>query len=107
MPMSPEDRRELELLKAEIGYDDRHPAPYWPIEPMSVDSAWDEIASFFGDHYPDDWKTPFYVFMADTFDCPISDVIEENAHKFEDIPLTGPVPNDACTRISNRRPGFH
>jgi len=111
MPMSPEDRRELELLKAEIGYDDRHPTLYWPTEPMSVDPAWDEIALFFVDHYPRIWKTAFFVYIADTWNCPLADVTEATSAKFEDIPDDvsddpDQVPDNVCTRLSAPRPAF-
>lgn len=73
---------------------------------MSVDPTYDEIALYYGDRYPDDWKTPFFVFIADIHECPFEDVVAANWDKFEDIPAEGPVPNNVCTRLSHQKTAF-
>ncbi|MEO0909933.1 MAG: hypothetical protein AAFX96_06230 [Pseudomonadota bacterium] len=106
MAMLPEDRANLEALKDAIGFE--YPfGCHMPKEPMSVDPAYDEIALYYADHFPTDWKTPFFVFVADIHECPYEDVVEANWEKFEDIPGEGPVPHNVCTRLSDPKPAWH
>lgn len=109
--MLPDDRRMLEEIKKEIGYRPPMGNPM-PEEPMSCDTQWDEIALFFVDHYPRIWKTAFFVYIADTWDCPLADVAGANSAKFEDIPDDvsddpDQVPDNVCTRLSTPKIGLH